>query len=126
MIDHITIKVSKLETSLVFYEETFKSLGYTIAFGEKDNFYAFNIGKGCLFEIAQEKTQQKPTSVHIAFRVYSEQEVNNFYKLAIKAGAVDNGAPGLRPQYTENYYACFVLDPDGHNIEAVYDKQNNK
>ncbi|MCV5919050.1 VOC family protein, partial [Escherichia coli] len=61
------------------------------------------------------------TSFHIAFRVASQQKVREFYDSAISAGARDNGAPGPRPHYTENYYACFVHDPDGHNIEAVFD-----
>jgi catechol 2,3-dioxygenase-like lactoylglutathione lyase family enzyme len=57
--------------------------------------------------------------IHIAFRVSSRAAVDAFYKEAIAAGGRDNGAPGLRPQYHANYYGAFVLDPDGHNIEAV-------
>jgi predicted lactoylglutathione lyase len=57
--------------------------------------------------------------VHIAFRVSSRALVDAFYNAAIAAGGRDNGAPGLRPQYHPNYYGAFVLDPDGHNIEAV-------
>ncbi|MFL6663958.1 MAG: VOC family protein, partial [Rhizobacter sp.] len=57
--------------------------------------------------------------IHIAFRVSSRAAVDAFYKAALAAGGKDNGAPGLRPQYHPNYYGAFVLDPDGHNIEAV-------
>ncbi|MCX6116776.1 MAG: VOC family protein [Proteobacteria bacterium] len=57
--------------------------------------------------------------LHIAFRAGSRAEVDEFYNAAIAAGGKDNGKPGLRPQYHENYYGAFVLDPDGNNVEAV-------
>jgi len=57
--------------------------------------------------------------IHIAFRVATRAQVDVFYKAAMAAGGRDNGAPGLRPHYHPNYYGAFVLDPDGHNIEAV-------
>ncbi|RYF60962.1 MAG: VOC family protein, partial [Cytophagaceae bacterium] len=57
--------------------------------------------------------------LHIAFRAESRQQVDEFYKAALKAGGTDNGAPGLRPHYHQDYYGAFVHDPDGHNIEAV-------
>ncbi|EGR0146917.1 MULTISPECIES: VOC family protein [Vibrio] len=121
MIDHVTIPVSDLERSRKFYEEAFSPLGYKIAFGGKGKFWAFDLGKGFLFEICSAKAEGALTSFHIAFRVASQQKVREFYDSAISAGARDNGAPGPRPHYTENYYACFVHDPDGHNIEAVFD-----
>jgi predicted lactoylglutathione lyase len=57
--------------------------------------------------------------IHVAFRAETRAQVDAFFKAALAAGGKDNGAPGLRPHYHENYYAAFVLDPDGHNIEAV-------
>lgn len=57
--------------------------------------------------------------VHVAFTAATRAEVDAFYAAAMANGGTDNGKPGLRPEYTENYYAAFVLDPDGHNIEAV-------
>ena len=57
--------------------------------------------------------------LHVAFAAANRQEVEAFYEAALAAGGRDNGAPGLRPHYHENYYGGFVLDPDGHNIEAV-------
>ena len=60
------------------------------------------------------------TPVHIAFTARSRDEVNAFYEAAIAAGGKDFGAPGVRPEYHANYYGAFVLDPDGHNVEAVY------
>ena len=59
------------------------------------------------------------THLHLAFKAEKRGQVDNFYKAAIAAGAKDNGAPGLRPTYHSNYYAAFVIGPDGHNIEVV-------
>ncbi|TQV66920.1 VOC family protein [Exilibacterium tricleocarpae] len=120
MIDHVTVSVSNLENSKRFYEKAFQPLGYKVSFGETGVFWAFDIGKG-LFEICQADTQAPLTGFHIAFRVDNQTKVRAFYQAALAAGARDNGAPGPRPDYTENYYACFILDPDGHNIEAVFD-----
>lgn len=126
MIDHVTIAVSDLERSKKFYEQAFRPLGYKVSFGEKGVFWAFDMGKG-LFEICQSDNLNKDlTPFHIAFRVKSHKQVQDFFDAALSAGAKDNGAPGPRPQYTENYYACFVLDPDGHNIEAVFDIWNDQ
>ncbi|KEI72455.1 VOC family protein [Endozoicomonas elysicola] len=122
MIDHVTISVSDVELSRKFYEAAFRPLGYKIAFGEEGRMWAFDLGKGFLFEIRSPNTTEALTSFHIAFRAESQLKVQEFYEAALQAGARDNGAPGSRPQYTENYYACFVYDPDGHNIEAMFDK----
>ena len=121
MIDHITIYVSDLDRSKKFYEKAFQPFGYKIAFGEEGVFWAFDIGKGALFEIAQYKGNTPLTTTHVAFRAPDTRKVEEFYRAAIEAGAKDNGAPGPRPQYTENYFACFVQDPDNHNIEATFD-----
>lgn len=125
MIDHVTIPVSNVEESRKFYESAFLPLGYKISFGEAGVFWAFDLGKGFLFEICAQKTKEPLTNFHIAFRAESQIKVQEFYGAALKAGAKDNGAPGLRPEYTENYYACFVLDHDGHNIEVVFDTWND-
>ena len=65
------------------------------------------------------QTEEKPAHLHLAFTAENRQQVEAFYRAALKAGAKDNGAPGLRPNYHANYYAAFVIGPDGHNIEAV-------
>mgnify|MGYP002626502350 CR=1 FL=1 len=121
MIDHITIRVSDLKNSKDFYEKAFSPLGFKVSFGEEGIFWAFDSGNGTLFEIAQYEGKTPLTPVHVAFRVKDTEKVQEFHRAALGAGAKDNGAPGPRPQYTENYYACFVLDPDGHNIEAMFD-----
>lgn len=123
MIDHVTISVNDLTKSKIFYEKAFAPFGYQISFGKEEIFWAFDIGNGALFEI-QHKNDSRLTSFHIAFRAKSEEQVRKFYKAAIEAGGKCNGVPGLRPHYTETYYAAFVIDPDGHNIEAVFDSRN--
>ncbi len=119
MIDHMTIAVSDLAKSKLFYERAFAPLGYELSFGEESVFWAFDIGNGCLFEIQQADSVSPLTRLHIAFRARSTAEVDAFYQAALEAGAKDNGSPGPRPQYTPDYYACFVLDPNGYNIEAM-------
>ena len=121
MIDHVTLQVSDLAKSKLFYETAFAALGYRLAFGEPGIFWAFDIDDG-LFEIMQAKQAAPLTRAHVAFRVKSRVDVDEFYRAALAAGGRDNGAPGPRPQYTPNYYACFVFDPDGYNIEAMIDE----
>ena len=119
MIDHITIEVGDLEKSRLFYESAFAPLGYRLSFGKEGVFWAFDVGNGCLFEIQRTGEAPPLTHLHVAFRVGSKAEVDAFHQSALAAGAKDNGAPGPRPDYAVNYYACFVLDPDGYNIEAM-------
>ena len=120
MIDHITIATTDVERSRAFYEDVFGPLEYKVAFGEEGRFWAFQLDGKCLFEIRKAKDNERPvTSCHVAFRVGSKEKVAEFYRAALNAGAMDNGQPDFRPQYGENYYACFVHDPDGHNIEAM-------
>lgn len=119
MIDHVCLPVCDLERSRIFYEKSFAPLGFKLSFGEKGRFWAFDLNGNGLFEIYQEKNKFIP--IHVAFRVLSKDLVNKFHFCAMDAGATNNGAPGPRPHYTPNYYACFLFDPDGHNIEAMID-----
>jgi catechol 2,3-dioxygenase-like lactoylglutathione lyase family enzyme len=119
VIDHITIAVSDLAKSKLFYERAFAPLGYKLSFGRESVFWAFDLGSGCLFEIQQADGEPPLTRIHVAFRAHDKAEVDAFYHAALEAGAGDNGAPGPRPEYAPDYYACFVLDPDGYNIEAI-------
>lgn len=121
MIDHVTLQVSDLARSKLFYEQSFIALGHRLAFGEAGMFWAFDVDDG-LFEIMQAKSAPPLTRVHVAIRVKSRADVDAFYHAALAAGGHDNGPPGPRPQYTPNYYACFILDPDGYNIEAMIDE----
>jgi catechol 2,3-dioxygenase-like lactoylglutathione lyase family enzyme len=123
MLDHIGIDVSDLERSKAFYQAALEPLGYDIR-KETDKGIGFGVVGGYRrsldpageFWIAP----GPPTpAVHYAFSAPSRAHVDAFYKAALAAGGKDNGAPGPRPHYHENYYGAFVLDPDGYNIEAV-------
>jgi catechol 2,3-dioxygenase-like lactoylglutathione lyase family enzyme len=123
MIDHTGFNVSDLERSKAFYLRALTPLGYGISL-ELEGAAGFGARTGADddpggdFWIAAGEPQTPRT--HIAFRAASEQQVSDFYSAAIAAGGKDNGPPGPRPHYHEGYYAAFVLDPDGYNIEAVY------
>ena len=114
------IYVDNLAESKTFYEKTFLPFNYRVSFGEIGKFWSFDIENNALFEIAQYNGINKLTPCHIAFRAKNKEEVQHFYAAALAAGGKCNGTPGARPQYTESYYAAFVIDPSGHNIEAVF------
>lgn len=125
MIAHVAIPVSNYSKSKEFYNTTLKPLGYknNMEYGEAAG---FNDGKNTDFWISKSDTV---TKTHLAFEAKSQKEVEAFYSAALKAGGKDNGGPGYRPEYWPGYYAAFVYDPDGHNIEAVWydysvEKQN--
>jgi catechol 2,3-dioxygenase-like lactoylglutathione lyase family enzyme len=121
MIDHVSLPVRNIVASKQFYEAAFKPLGYKIAFGdEAKKFIAFDIGNDCLFEIFEaDATNQEIGKSHVAFHVSSKNTIQDFYKAALQAGGTDNGEPGPRPQYTENYHACLIKDPGGYNIKVM-------
>lgn len=118
--------MSDLAKSKLFYEKAFAPLGYNISFGKEGVFWAFDVGDGCLFEIQSTGEAPPLTHLHVAFRGKDKSEVDAFHRAAIEAGAKDNGAPGPRPDYGEDYYACFVLDPDGYNIEAMINEPSRR
>lgn len=115
MIAHATVPVSDYATAKSFYRDVLSPLGYKNNM-ESGHSAGFNDGRNTDFWISEEKTVV-PT--HLAFRVRSRSQVETFYKAALAAGAKDNGGPGYR-DYSPGYFAAFVLDPDGHNIEAVW------
>ncbi len=115
MIDHMGVNVSNFEESKQFYLAALNPLGYELI-KEFDGMAGFGVGGEDDFWIGVGEINTP--RIHVAFRAESRERVNAFYDAAIKAGGKDNGAPGLR-HYHPNYYGAFVLDPDGHNIEAV-------
>ena len=122
MIAHTTLQVTDYKKSKQFYAAVLAPLGYrnNMEYGEAAG---FNDGKNTDFWISREKTVN-PT--HLAFETSSQKKVQDFHAAALGAGAKDNGKPGYR-DYSPGYYAAFVLDPDGHNIEAVwYDPSKEK
>lgn len=117
MFDHITIGVRDIERSKTFYDLALRPLGIERLYAEGQTFAGYGKGKKAFFWIGERGTAQ--TSVHVAFPCLDRETVDAFYDAAIAAGGTDNGPPGVRQRYHPNYYGAFVLDPDGHNIEAV-------
>ncbi|KAK9719093.1 hypothetical protein K7432_005016 [Basidiobolus ranarum] len=113
MLDHVGILVKNLAQSKEFYAQVLQPLGHKV---ELEFPQAVCFGKNAIFTIAEGSS----SNIHVAFRANSREEVNLFYETALKNGAKDNGAPGIRSQYADNYYAAFVYDLDGNNLEAVY------
>jgi catechol 2,3-dioxygenase-like lactoylglutathione lyase family enzyme len=110
LIDHVHLVVSNLEASKAFYRAVLHSLGRDLS-GE---------GEGYFFADELFVTPGDSLShIHFAFQTESRDEVHQFYEAALAAGGIDNGAPGER-HYHPGYYAAFVLDPDGNNVEAVH------
>jgi catechol 2,3-dioxygenase-like lactoylglutathione lyase family enzyme len=125
ILDHIGINVTDFARSKAFYEKALAPLGIGVVmdygtwcgFG-RDKKPDFWMGQGVAkFQKAEQLTPITP--VHVSFVARSRAEVDAFHTAALAAGGRDNGAPGIRKEYHVNYYGAFVIDPDGHNIEAV-------
>lgn len=124
MIDHFGITVSDIEASKNFYQKTLAPLGLVLMTNKSESAgFGFkarngqNIDPGGSFWIAQ--GEPMVPRVHFAFNASSHQQVEEFFAQGRAAGGIDNGAPALRQNYHPNYYAAFLIDPDGYNIEAV-------
>jgi catechol 2,3-dioxygenase-like lactoylglutathione lyase family enzyme len=118
MFDHVKFGTSDYAASKAFFLKALEPLGCR-AESEGEPSYGIELcGRNnaslCLYH-----AREKPAPLHIAFVAASREEVDAFHRAALAAGGTDNGAPGLRPHYHANYYAAFVIGPDGHNIEAV-------
>ncbi len=124
MIDHVGITVNNIKKSKEFYSKALEPLGYVlcknspraVSFGVPEG-HGKSADPGGDFWLS-EGTPMTPR-VHFAFNAASRLDVDAFFAASLAAGGIENGAPALRPHYHPNYYAAFVLDPDGYNIEAV-------
>jgi len=118
MFDHVVFGVSDYAASKAFFLKALEPLGVAVVsegplgveLCRPDNKSSLCI---------RQAPEQKPAHLHLAFTAENRQQVDAFYRAALRAGGKDNGAPGLRPQYHAHYYAAFVIGPDGHNIEVV-------
>jgi catechol 2,3-dioxygenase-like lactoylglutathione lyase family enzyme len=118
MFDHVVFSVSNYEEAKTFFVKALAPLGVEVVSEGPlgvEMCRPDSPSSLCIRRIAE-----KATHLHLAFTAESRQQVQDFYRAALEAGAKDNGAPGLRPQYSGSYYAAFVIGPDGHNIEAVF------
>jgi len=119
MFDHVKFGVSDFEASKAFYLSALGPLGVTVA-AEGEPTYGVELVANGPTSLILFQTQEKPAHLHLAFTAENREQVDEFYRAAMAAGARDNGAPGFRPKYHAAYYAAFVIGPDGHNIEAVW------
>ncbi len=112
LIDHVHLRVADLGRSRAFYRAVFGALARLDAYGEGD-------GSFYIDELYVDEADGEVSRVHLAFEARDREAVDRFHESALHAGGRDNGAPGLR-KYHARYYAAFVLDPDGNNIEVVW------
>ena len=117
MLDHVSLGVSDIERSRKFYDQALRPLGIERLYAEGETASGYGVGRKAFFWIGQKEASQ--TGSHVAFAAEDRATVDRFHQAALAAGGRDNGQPGLRPHYHNDYYGAFVLDPDGHNIEAV-------
>lgn len=119
MFDHIGFGVSHLAESKAFYLQALQPLGVSVVM---EGPYGVGLGQHQKPSLWVYETQAKPAPLHLAFTAENRHQVDAFYQAALTAGGKDNGGPGLRPHYHANYYAAFVIGPDGHNVEVVCHK----
>ena len=127
MLDHISLGTANLARARKFYDAALKPLGYKMVWPVAGYGYGYGGAKGDAkfwigLPLAKRRKPRASAGTHVAFLAENRKSVDAFYKAAIKAGARDNGRPGLRPEYHANYYGAFVFDPEGHAIEAVCHK----
>jgi catechol 2,3-dioxygenase-like lactoylglutathione lyase family enzyme len=118
MFDHVILGVSDYAASKAFFLKALEPLGVAVV-SEGPPTYGVELSSDGNSSLGIRQTDQKPARLHLAFTAKNRQQVEAFYRAALEAGGQDNGAPGLRAHYHANYYAAFVIGPDGHNIEVV-------
>jgi catechol 2,3-dioxygenase-like lactoylglutathione lyase family enzyme len=120
MLDHFSLGVADLAAARKFYDKALKPIGYRRVRDYGTKAAGYGIGpQAPQFWLGQAKKPRPSGGTHIAFSAPDRKSVRAFHKAALKAGGRDNGKPGLRPQYHPTYYGAFIIDPDGHHIEAV-------
>ena len=118
MIEHVSVPISNYNKSAKFYSAALKSLGYRLYRKYPPEAAGYLEGESTSLWIVRKKQKVQP--IHIAIHGKSKKAVDDFHKNALNTGGKDNGKPGFRLQYGDDYYAAFILDPDGNNIEACY------
>jgi catechol 2,3-dioxygenase-like lactoylglutathione lyase family enzyme len=121
MFDHVKFGVSDFAASKAFYLKALEPIG-VVVIAEGAPTYGVELSADNDISLVLYQTEEKPAHLHLAFKAEHRQQVDAFYRAALEAGGRDNGPPGLRPNYHASYYAAFVIDPDGHNIEVVCHK----
>lgn len=116
MFDHVVFGTSDYAASKAFFLKALEPIGIAVVSEGPLGVELSADGKSSL---CIRRAEEKPSHLHLAFVAENCQQVDAFYRAALESGAKDNGAPGLRPNYSGRYYAAFVIGPDGHNIEMV-------
>jgi catechol 2,3-dioxygenase-like lactoylglutathione lyase family enzyme len=120
MLHHISLAVKDLDRSASFYDAALGALGFVRVWSDSTAVGYGRAGGGDQLAIkAAEQVPTPPAKFHVAFAAGSRDAVHAFHRAGVDHGGADNGPPGPRPEYGPGYYAAFLLDPDGHNIEAV-------
>jgi len=117
MFDHVVFGVSDYEKSKVFFLKALEPIGIVVLSEGELGIEFSSDGKSSL--CLRRQPEENPAHLHLAFVAENREQVDSFHRIALENGAQDNGAPGLRPNYSGKYYAAFVIGPDGHNIEMV-------
>jgi catechol 2,3-dioxygenase-like lactoylglutathione lyase family enzyme len=118
MFDHVKFGVTDFAASKAFFLKALEPLGVAVV-AEGPPTYGVELSADNKVSLCLYQTEERPAHLHLAFVADNRGQVDAFHRAAMEAGAKDNGAPGLRPHYHANYYAAFVIAPDGHNIEVV-------
>jgi len=119
MFDHVKFGVTDYAASKAFFLKALAPLGVAVVAEGPPTYGVEMCATGKAASLCLYQTEEKPAPLHLAFTAENREQVEAFHRAALEAGGRDNGAPGLRPQYHANYYAAFVIGPDGHNVEAV-------
>ena len=119
MFDHVVFSVSDYAASKAFFLNALEPLGVAVASEGPLGIELCRPNSISSLCIRRAEGTATYPHLHLAFTAETRRQVQDFYRAALEAGGKDNGAPGLRPQYNDNYYAAFVIGPDGHNIEVV-------
>src|SRR6266851_4071637 len=121
MLHHLSFGVSNLDRAAAFYDAVLSALGYVRVWSDATAIGYGRTGSGdeLAIKLSARGIVAPGPGFHVAFAAPSREAVARFHAAALKHGGQDNGAPGLRPEYGENYYAAFVIDPDGYRVEAV-------
>ena len=117
MYDHIGLKVTSIDASVRFYRAALGVLGHVLH-SQDETSASFGPPGAPAFWLYQAPSPVSP-GIHVAFRAPERNAVDRFHKVGLEAGGRDHGAPGVRADYGEHYYAAFLIDPDGNNVEAV-------
>jgi predicted lactoylglutathione lyase len=119
MFDHVVFSVSDYAATKAFFLKALEPLGINIVSEGHLGIELCRLNSNSSLCIRRAEAAATYPHLHLAFTAETRRQVQEFHRAALEAGGKDNGAPGIRPQYNETYYAAFVIGPDGHNIEVV-------